>query len=394
MSVIAARKTGRHLAPRKVTAPLTEIAQVVVSESMQRRTAVVATAGGILISAFAPANGAFAGADNTDTHDLTALRAEVDAFLAEAAPEHVAPTVVVNPEANLQVESLLTNGVAAVDATPAPEGFVSENASVALLSNRMGVASRTSDRIGIAALDGDLVFEDIAGDAAAVEEIDNGFVTLPADITPEFPIYEDPELPIAVAPELPDYPLFELPELPIAVAPEFPEFPIETLPIIPPPVIAIPAPEPEPEPEPIPVAPVAPAPVAPVAPPAAVNPPPAQNTAPPASVEGNAILEKAATLVGTPYRLGGTSRNGFDCSGFTQYVFGALGVDLPRTSRAQMNAGTVVSRSEAQPGDLIWSPGHIAIYAGNGTQIDAPRPGRSVQFRNIWQRNPVFIRVS
>ena len=114
----------------------------------------------------------------------------------------------------------------------------------------------------------------------------------------------------------------------------------------------------------------------------------------PQSVAGNAVLEIASRYVGVPYVSGGTTPSGFDCSGFTSYVYAQLGVSLPRTSSSQRYAGTVVSRANALPGDLIWSPGHISIYAGGNQQIDAPRPGKSVQFRAIWQSNPVFIRVA
>ena len=113
----------------------------------------------------------------------------------------------------------------------------------------------------------------------------------------------------------------------------------------------------------------------------------------PASANGSAIAEIALRYVGVPYRSGGTTPEGFDCSGFTSYVFGQAGISLPRTSGAQKGAGTVVSRADAQAGDLIWSPGHISIYLGDGMQIDAPRPGKSIQVRSIWQSNPTFIRV-
>lgn len=113
----------------------------------------------------------------------------------------------------------------------------------------------------------------------------------------------------------------------------------------------------------------------------------------PASAVGNAIVEIASRYVGVPYVSGGTTPDGFDCSGFTSYVFAQVGIDLPRTSAEQKGAGTVVSRADAQAGDLIWSPGHISIYAGDGMQIDAPRPGKTIQFRSIWQSSPVFIRV-
>ncbi len=114
----------------------------------------------------------------------------------------------------------------------------------------------------------------------------------------------------------------------------------------------------------------------------------------PQSVAGNAVLEIAARYVGVPYVYGGSTPSGFDCSGFTQYVFAQLGVSLPRSSSAQRYVGQVVSQADALPGDLIWSPGHIAIYAGGNQQIDAPRPGKTVQFRAIWQSSPTFIRVS
>ena len=117
------------------------------------------------------------------------------------------------------------------------------------------------------------------------------------------------------------------------------------------------------------------------------------NAPTPQSVSGNAVLEIAARYVGVPYRWGGTTPAGFDCSGFTQYVFAQLGIHLPRTSESQQSAGTVVARADARPGDLIWTPDHVAIYAGGNLQIDEPRTGGSAQFRSIWQSNPVFIRV-
>lgn len=113
----------------------------------------------------------------------------------------------------------------------------------------------------------------------------------------------------------------------------------------------------------------------------------------PASSAGSSIIDIASRYVGVPYVSGGTTPSGFDCSGFTSYVYAQAGISLPRTSGAQGGVGTVIPRDQAQPGDLIWSPGHIAIYAGGNSQIDSPKPGSSVQFRNIWQSNPTFIRV-
>jgi len=113
----------------------------------------------------------------------------------------------------------------------------------------------------------------------------------------------------------------------------------------------------------------------------------------PQSVSGNAVLEIAARYVGVPYVSGGSTPSGFDCSGFVKYVYAQLGVSLPRTSSGMRSAGQIISRADAKPGDLIWSPGHVAIYAGGNKQIDAPRPGKTIQFRSIWQSSPVFVRV-
>lgn len=113
------------------------------------------------------------------------------------------------------------------------------------------------------------------------------------------------------------------------------------------------------------------------------------------AAEGRAgeLIAIAKQYQGVPYRSGGSTPSGFDCSGFTKYVYAQIGVTLPRSSAAQRNAGTRVSRADAKPGDLIWSPGHVGIYLGGNLQIDAPRPGKSIQVRSIWQSNPQFIRV-
>jgi cell wall-associated NlpC family hydrolase len=162
-------------------------------------------------------------------------------------------------------------------------------------------------------------------------------------------------------------------------------------------ITVTPAPEPEPEPEPEPVRETAS--TSRSAERTAVTETASTETATPAaaaipaSANGSAIIDAASRYVGVPYVSGGSTPSGFDCSGFTSYVFAQVGISLPRTSGAQASAGTVVSRADAQPGDLIYSPGHIAIYAGGNTQIDAPRPGKTIQFRDIWQSNPTFIRV-
>lgn len=113
-----------------------------------------------------------------------------------------------------------------------------------------------------------------------------------------------------------------------------------------------------------------------------------------ASSNSNAILDIARQYVGTPYVWGGADPSGFDCSGFTQYVFAQAGIDLPRTTDAQRNAGQVVSEAEAQPGDLVWAPGHVGIYTGDGQHIAARSPGTALHESQIWMDNPTFIRVA
>ena len=106
-----------------------------------------------------------------------------------------------------------------------------------------------------------------------------------------------------------------------------------------------------------------------------------------------AIVEEAFKHVGTPYVSGGASPGAFDCSGFTQYVYAQFGISLPRTSGAQRNAGYVVSASEARAGDLIWSPGHIGIYLGDGQHIAARNPSTPLKVGPVYMKNPTYIRV-
>jgi cell wall-associated NlpC family hydrolase len=106
------------------------------------------------------------------------------------------------------------------------------------------------------------------------------------------------------------------------------------------------------------------------------------------------VLDIAASLAGTPYRYGGTSpETGFDCSGFTQYVFRQVGISLPRTAEQQRQFVTPVS--DPQPGDLVFfgSPaGHMGIYAGDGKMWDAPHSGEVVQLRDIYSSNVTYGR--
>jgi len=121
--------------------------------------------------------------------------------------------------------------------------------------------------------------------------------------------------------------------------------------------------------------PEAPAPEAPVAPP---------------KVSSGGVLDIAAGLAGIDYIYGGTTTAGFDCSGFTQYVFGKVGISLPRTAEEQRQSLTPVS--DPQPGDLVFfgAPAyHNGIYAGNGMLWDSPKTGSEVSLRAIWTTSGV-----
>ncbi|ODJ51573.1 hypothetical protein BFR40_06060 [Brochothrix thermosphacta] len=102
----------------------------------------------------------------------------------------------------------------------------------------------------------------------------------------------------------------------------------------------------------------------------------------------NTLFSFAQQFSGTPYVWGGTTPSGFDCSGFTQYVYGNSGVSLNRTAGDQMNQSTKISEGQAKPGDLVFfsynggsSIDHVGIYMGNGQMINAQNNG--VKIDNI-----------
>lgn len=101
------------------------------------------------------------------------------------------------------------------------------------------------------------------------------------------------------------------------------------------------------------------------------------------SGSGSSVVDYATQFVGNPYVWGGTSlTNGADCSGFVQSVYNNFGVSLPRTSYEQQNAGTEVSYSDAQPGDLICYGGHVAIYMGDGKIVHASNSRDGIKVSN------------
>ena len=130
----------------------------------------------------------------------------------------------------------------------------------------------------------------------------------------------------------------------------------------------------------------------PISPTTTSTPAPAASAPVEASKTGG-VLGIAASLTGIYYVYGGTTTAGFDCSGYTQYVFAKMGISLPRTAEAQRQAVRTVS--DPQPGDLVFfgSPAyHVGIYAGNGMMWDSPHSGSAVALRAIWSSTATYGR--
>lgn len=103
------------------------------------------------------------------------------------------------------------------------------------------------------------------------------------------------------------------------------------------------------------------------------------------------IAATAERLIGIPYKWGGTSpKEGFDCSGLTMVVYHLNGLDLPRTSRKQFQAGTPVGKNQLQTGDLVFfatnrgnKVSHVGIYKGNNMFIHAPKRGKAITMASL-----------
>ncbi|GGJ20187.1 C40 family peptidase [Streptomyces brasiliensis] len=102
----------------------------------------------------------------------------------------------------------------------------------------------------------------------------------------------------------------------------------------------------------------------------------------------------ARAQIGKPYVWGATGPDSYDCSGLTQAAWKAAGVDLPRTTWDQVDAGTTVSLAGAQPGDLIFfydDISHVGLYIGDGMMIHAPKPGAYVREESIYYAGDSII---
>ncbi|GAB2918956.1 C40 family peptidase [Rhodococcus aerolatus] len=104
-------------------------------------------------------------------------------------------------------------------------------------------------------------------------------------------------------------------------------------------------------------------------------------TAPAGTGVGAAALQYALSKVGSPYSYGAAGPDSFDCSGLVMWAYAQAGVSVPRTSGGQAGAGSAVSQSDLQPGDIVifYGGGHVGLYAGNGMVVHAPTEGDVVK---------------
>ncbi|MDK8238028.1 C40 family peptidase [Actinomyces urogenitalis] len=107
---------------------------------------------------------------------------------------------------------------------------------------------------------------------------------------------------------------------------------------------------------------------------------------------GQGLIDYGMQFLGIPYVWGASSPTAFDCSGFVSYVYASIGVSIPHQSSAirNMAGASVVSASEAQAGDIMWWPGHVGLYAGDGMVLESVPGG--VTYRAVWG-SPTYLRV-
>ena len=100
---------------------------------------------------------------------------------------------------------------------------------------------------------------------------------------------------------------------------------------------------------------------------------------------GEQAVTYAKRFLGVPYRWGGSSPGGFDCSGLVRYVYRRFGIELPHSSYADFDLGRRVGRWALKPGDLVFFSGlgHVGMYIGHGRFIHAPRTGTRVQISSL-----------
>jgi peptidoglycan DL-endopeptidase CwlO len=97
-----------------------------------------------------------------------------------------------------------------------------------------------------------------------------------------------------------------------------------------------------------------------------------------------AVIAFARSQVGKRYASGGEGPHSFDCSGFTKRAYALAGLRLPHSSGAQAARARKISRSQGRPGDLVYGPGHVGVYMGNGMMIDAGNRRTGVVYRRLY----------
>ena len=127
------------------------------------------------------------------------------------------------------------------------------------------------------------------------------------------------------------------------------------------------------------------------------TPPPTQTPEPTTEPipTGEQIAMTAKKYLGVPYVWGGTTPDGFDCSGLVQYVYAQHGILISRTSYTQVNAGREVSRDELRAGDLVFFANdsgvhHVGLYIGDGQFIHAPQTGDVIKISNLNERDDYY----
>jgi cell wall-associated NlpC family hydrolase len=112
------------------------------------------------------------------------------------------------------------------------------------------------------------------------------------------------------------------------------------------------------------------------------------------------VVSVAQQMVGKPYRYGGNSPRGFDCSGLVQYSYGQAGRTVPRSTSEQYSRTRAVPVAQKAPGDLLFfhidgKPSHVGIYLGNGRFVHAPSSGKQVEYASLangyWSKRLVKV---
>ena len=113
---------------------------------------------------------------------------------------------------------------------------------------------------------------------------------------------------------------------------------------------------------------------------------------PDAAVIAARAAQHASSMKGAPYRYGGSSPRGFDCSGLVQYSYARAGARVPRTTREQWRQSRAVSLKRLRPGDLLFfnlegkRNSHVGLYVGRGRFVHAPSSGKTVSLATLEQR--------